>query len=237
MESRHPAGQTSAGTHPGLKAAQEVVVWPDPVSTVNQARPTISRIYEVDDETGRLVVQISTPPGEQAIERGVRLVVLAALPGSGLYYRHFEVDGRVVVSEAPSVKDALQIAAVDEWRRIERRQAERMHVSIAVAEVARAPASGGLWKIAGTIRNISASGLLLEANQRLEPNDQLQLEIPLFDGKPPLRAKAQVVRVVASPANTGTWFAGCRFEALQAVDRLRLNSALPRLPAGSPFIS
>jgi hypothetical protein len=109
-------------------------------------------------------------------------------------------------------------------------------VTIALGELQHYPASGGFRRLTATIRNISTSGLLLETNQRLEIDDRLELAIPLTDGKPPLRVRARVVRALVSPASASVWFAGCRFEGLHSNEQTRISQAMPRLPAGSPFI-
>jgi PilZ domain-containing protein len=119
---------------------------------------------------------------------------------------------------------------------MERRQADRASVSIVLTEAKRYPASGGFRRISATVRNISASGLLLETGDPLDVDDRLEFNVPLSDGKPPPAVRAIVIRTLVSPARVGVRFAGCRFEGLHATEQSRIRVAMPGLPAGSPFI-
>jgi PilZ domain len=232
MESSHePRPPHSAATHPGLRGQQEVVLWPDPVSAMHDPRPIVGVVRGVDEENGRIVLDVPTSGRDAANAIGSRIVLLAALAGNGLYYRHCDVDLQQSAASALAI-----LSATDDWRRIERRQADRASVSIPLGELQHYPASGGFRRVTATIRNISASGLLLETNQRLEVDDRLDLAIPLMDGKPALRVRARVVRALISPTSSGVWFAGCRFDGLHETEQTRIAQAMPHLPAGAPFI-
>jgi PilZ domain-containing protein len=237
MELSHdPSAETSAATHPGVHPEQEVVVWTDPVSASYEPRPIVGVVRNIDEETGRILVDVRTNGGDAASQLGARIVLMAARVSNGIYYRHCDVDFQGSPAPDTSLASGVLLSATDEWRRIERRQAERASVSIALGELQYYPASGGFRRLTATIRNISTSGLLLETSQRLDVDDRLELSIPLLDGKPSLRVRARVVRALVSPASSSVWFAGCRFESLHETEQKRISSAMPRLPAGSPFI-
>ena len=222
-----PTPQTTPLSAPSLHVGQQLVIWPDPVSIGDEPSPLLATVREVDEETGRMVVEPVGSVGWTASQPGTRVVVIAAAAGEGLYYRHCDLQMQ---------EQAILLAAADEWRRLERRQATRVSVAIPTGSVLRYATSGGFWRMEGIIRNISTSGLLLEAKQRVDVDDRLEMVISLFDGRPGLRVRARVVRVITSPVASAAWFAGCRFEGLHPNDQERLSGALPRLPAGEPFL-
>lgn len=234
MESSHDA--TPETTHPGVRQEQDVVLWPDPFSTAYEPRPIVGIVRAIDEETGRIVVEIPTIGLDAVSQLGSRVVLFVARAGNGIYYRHCDVDLQQSTARDAPLASGIRLSATDDWRRIERRQAERASVSIRLGELQHYPASGGFRRLSATIRNISTSGLLLESNQRLEVDDRLDLAIPLMDGQPALRVRARVVRALVSPASSCVWFSGCRFEGLHENEQKRISLAMPRLPAGSPFI-
>jgi|ERR1051326_51731 hypothetical protein len=234
MDSSHdPTPET---THPGVRTGQDVVLWPDPVSTGDELRPIVGVVQETDEETGRTFVEFPGAGLDVVRQLGSHVVLMAARTGNGIYYRHCEADLQHSPDGEAPLMPGILLSATDDWRRIERRQAERANVSIALGELQHYPAAGGFRRLKATIRNVSVSGLLLETNQRLEVDDRLQLAIALADGQPALRVRARVVRALASPANSSVWFAGCRFERLDPSDQKRISLAMPNLPPGSPFI-
>jgi hypothetical protein len=234
--SDNPTPPSNAATHPGVRSQQDVVLWPDPVSATYEPRPIVGVVRAIDEETGRILIEVPTIAHDAVKGISSRVVLLAALSGNGLYYRHCDVDLHQSPAADSSVVPVILLSATDDWRRIERRQADRASVSIPLGELQHYPASGGFRRLTATIRNISTSGLLLETNQRLDVDDRLELAIPLMDGQPALRVRARVVRALVSPASSNVWFAGCRFEGLHEQDQARISLAMPRLPAGSPFI-
>ena len=212
------------------------MLWPDPITATDEPQPTLGIVRNIDEETGRIVVDVRTNGLAPVSQLGSRVVLFAAMAGNGIYYRHCDVDVQRSATAGASLASGILLGATDDWRRIERRQAERASVSIALGELQHYPASGGFRRVRATIRNISTSGLLLETNQPLAADDRLELAIPLTDGKPSLRVRARVVRALVSPANSNVWFAGCRLEGLREDEQKRISLALPHLPAGSPFI-
>lgn len=234
--SHDSAPETSAATHPAVRLDQRVVLWPDPLSGPAEPLPRLGVVRDIDEETGRIVVDIATTGLDGTGQLGSRVVLFAALAGNGIYYRHCDVDVQQSATAGGSLTSGILLGASDDWRRIERRQAERASVSIALGELQHYPASGGFRRVRAIIRNISTSGLLLETNQPLEVDDRLELAVPLTDGKAALRVRVRVVRALVSPASSNVWFAGCRFEGLKEDEQKRISLAMPRLPAGSPFI-
>jgi hypothetical protein len=232
---QNPSAQPPGVMHPQIRTRQRVVLWPDPVGSTQEPRPIIGAVRDIDEETGRILVDTPAIRADAIAEVGSGVVLMAAQVGNGIYYRHCVVDVQRAISNQASLT-AIVLNATDDWRRMEHRQAERATVSIVLADAKRYPAAGGFRRIAATVRNISTSGLLLETGDPLEMDDRLELYIPLSDGKPPLAVRATVIRTLVSPARAGVRFAGCRFEGLHATDQSRIRVAMPALPAGSPFI-
>lgn len=234
---QNPRAEPAEASNPRVHTKQYVVLWPDPVSTRHEPQPIIGTIDEVDEEIGRIVVQVPAIRRKALSELGARVVLIAAATGDGIYYRQCDVDLKRSDAEQVSLTVTIPLSATDDWRRLQRRQAERTSVSIVLGEISCYPTSGGFRRLAATIRNISTSGLLLETGDPLQVDDELQLHIPLSDGKPPLRVRARVIRTLAAPPRPGVWFAGCRFEGLHANEQARIGKAMPGLPGGSPSIT
>ena len=235
MESAQNPSAQPAATRPEVRTGQYVVLWPEPVSATSD-RPIIGAVRSLDEETGRIVVEIPTIRRDAVSQLGANVVLMAAQTGSGIYCRHCELEPQRPLAAHGSPSTAVVLSASDEWSRIERRQAERANVAITISGAKRYPAAGGFRTMPAIIRNISTSGLLLETEHPVEIHDRLELIIPLSDGKPPLATRARVVRALISPTRPGVCFAGCRFEGLHPTEQSRILLAMPGLPAGSPVI-
>jgi c-di-GMP-binding flagellar brake protein YcgR len=175
-----------------------------------------TQLQQVDAATGRLIV---IWPTEQLrlfrIEPGQAVVVEFSRPGDALYNLETLVES-ATTEEPPR----LVLRPVDEWQRVQRRDAIRHPVDIRPSQAYRVPAGGQLEPFPAVIVDLSTSGMRMVTPAALDMFDQLEMAFGTPSGGAELRLRVNVVRI-APPRSVGhdAWEIGCQFVEPSSVER------------------
>jgi hypothetical protein len=177
----------------GIKVGQHVVLM---VGEEGHA----ARVEEIGD--GHLVLGLARRPDEALVAGTVATV--QAVDARGLH----RVTGTLDPDKRELDVVTLRWQAVED---IQRRQYVRVEVTC-IVEVRRR----GRDPIPTFTVNVSGSGFLLAGPDDLEEGEEVDLTVRLDDGRPPLAAKVEVVRI------TGDGFRGVHILDIAEADRERL---------------
>ena len=183
----------------------------------------------VDAGTERLIVErLSPTEGELETNEGTFVFALVTQTGDAHYIRAFRVEnlqrGRTEYGE---IRLLVVLRPSGRWQRIDRRRSERVELPDLQVEGVRKPATGGLLRFRGTLRDISEGGVLMMTDQRMLLQDIVEFDLPL---QPSVRVRARVLRVQGGTAPQ-TWQAGCIFEGLTLDQSARIGDYVARLAA------
>lgn len=207
---------------PRLVLGEHLLLLADPAETGVHADPTRCTLAHVDAATERLIVEAPAPADEELESAAGKFVfVLALEPGQAYYARAFRIEN---VQRPQPEPDASRVWLVlrpsGRWQRIERRRAERAAVPSLAVIGRRFPATGGVLRFDGELRDISEGGVLLAGTQRLQLQDMLEFDVPI---EPRFKVRVRVLRVQSSQAEPQTWLTGCTFEGLSLQDSARIR--------------
>jgi c-di-GMP-binding flagellar brake protein YcgR len=203
MLTQRGLGQTFS---PGLSIALEF-------EEDNLTQHLLSQVEEVDN--GRLWV---TMPARQT--------TFLALPIDTAVMLHvrreegaFALRARVVGCRwhpAP----VLELASIGEVMRRPPREYVRLRVTLIPTRAIVLDDDGAATRLAATIVNLSAGGVLLRSRQALRPGQEVHLTVELPPASGVITATARVLRVDLRRAERGVYYdAGCSFVALTETDR------------------
>jgi c-di-GMP-binding flagellar brake protein YcgR len=168
-----------------------------------------TRIEDEDGSGERLTVAWPTDRGRLVyIRLGETVRLAASLPGDALYATEVKI-----ASARQAHVPLLDLEISGDWKRLQRREAVRVSVSITprvaekVTPVARKP-------LRAAIRNISATGIQVQAREELGIGDRLALAFRLMPSGPELHLEADVRRIETLDHGR-VWQAGCQFVEIQ----------------------
>src|SRR5258708_26144153 len=180
---------------------------------VHALRP---QLQQVDPATGRLIV---IWPTEQLrlfrIGPGQAVVLEFTRPCDALYKLETLVES-ATTEEPPR----LVLRPVDEWQRVQRRDAIRHPVDIRPSEAHRVLPGGSTAPFSAVIGDLSTSGMRIVTPPALDMFDQLEMAFGTPSGGAELRLRVNVVRI-APPRSVGhdAWEIGCQVVEPRAVER------------------
>jgi c-di-GMP-binding flagellar brake protein YcgR len=143
------------------------------------------------------------------IRLGETIRLAASLPGDALY----AVEVKIVAARQANVP-LLDLEIVNDWKRLQRREAVRVNVAITprLAEKVTPAARKPLPRTA--ISNISATGIQVQSRDELGVGDRIALAFRLTSGGPELNLEADVRRIETLDHGR-VWQAGCQFVEVQ----------------------
>jgi len=175
-----------------------------------------TQLEQIDSATGRLIV---IWPTEQLrlfrVRPGQAVVVELSRPGDALYKLETLVES-ATTEEPPR----LVLRPVDEWQRVQRRDAVRHPVDIRPSQAQRVLPGGERQPFGCVIADLSTGGIRMTTTTELEIFEQLEMVFGTPSGGAELRLRVTVVRV-APPrsASHDAWEFGCQFVEPSAVER------------------
>ena len=175
-----------------------------------------TQLQQVDPATGRLIV---IWPTEQLrlfrLGPGQAVVVEFTRPGDALYKLETLVES-ATTEEPPR----LVLRPVDEWQRMQRRDAIRHPVDIRPSQAHRLLPGGERLAFSAVIVDLSTSGMRMVTTSSLDMFDQLEMAFGTPSGGAELRLRVNVVRI-APPRSAGhdAWEIGCQFVEPSTVER------------------
>jgi len=109
---------------------------------------------------------------------------------------------------------------VDDWQRVQRRDAVRHPVDIRPSQAHRILRGGERQPLSAVIVDLSTSGMRMATTSALDMFDQLEMAFGTPSGGAELRLRVNVVRI-APPRSVGhdAWEIGCQFVEPSAVER------------------
>jgi len=203
---REPAGAPELTPHQRLDLR---VVSDDGVHALR------TQLEQVDTATSRLVV---IWPTEQLrlfpLRPGQAVVVELSRPGDALYRLETLVES-ATTEEPPR----LVLRPVDEWQRVQRRDAVRHPVDIRPSHAHRVTASGERKPCSAVIVDLSTVGMRMATTTELNMFDQVEMVFGTPSGGAELRLRVTVVRVAPPRSAADAWEIGCQFVEPSAVER------------------
>ena len=175
-----------------------------------------TQLEHFDSATNRLVV---IWPTEQLrlfrIGPGQAVLVEFSRPGDALYKLETLVES-ATTEEPPR----LVLRPVDEWQRVQRRDAVRHPVDIRPSQAKRVLPGGERQPFSAVIIDLSTSGMRMVTPAALDMFDQLEMTFGTPSGGAELRLRVNVVRI-APPRSVGhdAWEIGCQFVEPSATER------------------
>jgi len=174
-----------------------------------------TQLEQVDTATSRLVV---IWPTEQLrlfpLRPGQAVVVELSRPGDALYRLETLVES-ATTEEPPR----LVLRPVDEWQRVQRRDAVRHPVDIRPSQAHRVTAGGERQPFSAVIVDLSTGGMRMATMTELEMFDQLEMVFGTPSGGAELRLRVTVVRVAPPRSMDDAWEIGCQFVEPSTVER------------------
>ncbi len=168
-----------------------------------------------DSATNRLVV---IWPTEQLrlfrLGPGQAVVVEFSRPGDALYKLETLVES-ATTEEPPR----LVLRPVDDWQRVQRRDAVRHPVDIRPSQAHRVLPGGELEPFSAVIVDLSTSGMRMTTTTALDMFDQLEIAFGTPSGGAELRLRVNVVRIAPPRSAADAWEIGCQFVEPSAVER------------------
>ncbi len=197
--------EREAGARPPLAVWQAVEVGlPDGEGGV---RWHASRLEGHDAASGW--VTVAWPMDQLSYVRvqvGQSALLGAPCSGDGVYMAEAAVEHATL--ERPA---RIVLRLTGGWRRVQRRQAVRLPVSILPREAALVVDDEPRPLIA-RIRDLSAGGVRLRCDREVRPGDRLALAFSLPGERREMRVRVEVRRVCPGDGPAGqVWDAGCRF--------------------------
>jgi c-di-GMP-binding flagellar brake protein YcgR len=175
-----------------------------------------SELAHVEPATGRLVVNWPTEKSLLfPLRPGQTVMVEISRPGDALYLRETTIE-----SATPEEPPRIVLRPVDDWQRVQRRDAIRHPCEIRPSLAQRVLPNGERQSFAVTIADLSTGGMRMATPTELTMFDQLELGFQTPSGGAELRLHMSVVRV-APPHGVGQlgWEIGCKFVEPSAVER------------------
>jgi c-di-GMP-binding flagellar brake protein YcgR len=175
-----------------------------------------TQLQHFDSATNRLVV---IWPTEQLrlfrLRPGQAVVVELSRPGDALFKLETLVES-ATTEEPPR----LVLRPVDDWQRVQRRDAVRHPVDIQPSQAHRVLPGGERQSFSAVIADLSTSGMRMTTTTELGIFDQLEMVFGTPSGGAELRLRVTVVRV-APPRSVGhdAWEFGCQFVEPSAGER------------------
>jgi c-di-GMP-binding flagellar brake protein YcgR len=180
------------------------------ISVPGQDTQWLPTRIEDEDGTGlRLTVAWPTHRGRLVYVRlGETMQLAASLPGDALY------STRVKIAAARQANvPLLDLEVEGEWKRLQRREAVRVNVSVRPRVADKA--TGATRKaLRAAITNISATGIKVQARDELRVGDRIALTFRLTEGGPELALEADVRRIEILDEGR-IWQAACHFVDIQ----------------------
>ena len=174
-----------------------------------------TQLEQVDTATGRLIV---IWPTEQLrlfrLRPGQAVVVELSRPGDALYRLETLVES-ATTEEPPR----LVLRPVDDWQRVQRRDAVRHPVDIRPSQAQRILAGGERQPFSAVIVDLSTGGMRIATTTELDMFDQLEMVFGTPSGGAELRLRVTVVRVAPPRSAADAWEIGCQFVEPSAVER------------------
>jgi c-di-GMP-binding flagellar brake protein YcgR len=174
-----------------------------------------TQLEQVETATGRLVV---IWPTEQLrlfrLRPGQAVVVELSRPGDALYRLETLVES-ATTEEPPR----LVLRPVDDWQRVQRRDAVRHPVDIRPNQAVRILAGGDRQPFSAVIVDLSTGGMRMATTTELEMFDQLEMLFGTPSGGAELRLRMTVVRVAPPRSVDDGWEIGCQFVEPSAGER------------------
>jgi c-di-GMP-binding flagellar brake protein YcgR len=174
-----------------------------------------TQLEQVETATGRLVV---IWPTEQLrlfrLRPGQAVVVELSRPGDALYRLETLVES-ATTEEPPR----LVLRPVDDWQRVQRRDAVRHPVDIRPNQAVRILAGGDRQPFSSVIVDLSTGGMRMATTTELEMFDQLEMLFGTPSGGAELRLRMTVVRVAPPRSVDDGWEIGCQFVEPSAGER------------------
>jgi c-di-GMP-binding flagellar brake protein YcgR len=174
-----------------------------------------TQLEQVETATGRLVV---IWPTEQLrlfrLRPGQAVVVELSRPGDALYRLETLVES-ATTEEPPR----LVLRPVDDWQRVQRRDAVRHPVDIRPNQAVRILAGGDRQPFSTVIVDLSTGGMRMATTTELEMFDQLEMLFGTPSGGAELRLRMTVVRVAPPRSVDDGWEIGCQFVEPSAGER------------------
>src|SRR5882672_880286 len=175
-----------------------------------------TQLEQIDAATGRLIV---IWPTEQLrlfrVRPGQTVVVELSRPGDALYKLETLVES-ATTEEPPR----LVLRPVDEWQRVQRRDAVRHPVDIRPSQAHRVLPGGSREPFSAVLVDLSTSGMRMVTTTALDMFDQLEMVFGTPSGGAELRLRVTVVRVAPPRAAVhDAWEFGCQFVEPSAVER------------------
>ncbi len=174
-----------------------------------------TQLEQVDTATSRLVV---IWPTEQLrlfpLRPGQAVVVELSRPGDALYRLETLVES-ATTEEPPR----LVLRPVDEWQRVQRRDAVRHPVDIRPSQAQRVTAGGERQPFSAVIVDLSTGGMRMATTTELDMFDQVEMVFGTPSGGAELRLRVTVVRVAPPRSAADAWEIGCQFVEPSAVER------------------
>lgn len=177
-----------------------------------------TQLEHLDPATGRLEV---IWPTEQMRLFGLRpgqpvKVELSRL-GDALYTRE-----TVIESATTAQPPRLILRPVDDWQRVQRRDAVRHPVEIGPSQAQRILPGGGRRLFSALIIDLSTGGLRLTTKAELEMFDHLELTFGTPSGGSELRLRVTVVRAAPPRSIDDAWEIGCQLIEPSAIERAQI---------------
>ncbi len=174
-----------------------------------------TQLQHFDSATNRLVV---IWPTEQLrlfrLRPGQAVVVELSHPGDALYKLETLVES-ATTEEPPR----LVLRPVDDWQRVQRRDAVRHPVDIRPSEVHRLLDGGERQPFSAVIVDLSTSGMRMATATELDMFDQLEMVFGTPSGGAELRLRVNVVRIAPPRSAADAWEIGCQFVEPSAGER------------------
>jgi c-di-GMP-binding flagellar brake protein YcgR len=174
-----------------------------------------TQLQHFDSATNRLIV---IWPTEQLrlfrLGPGQAVVVEFSRPGDALYKLETLVES-ATTEEPPR----LVLRPVDEWQRVQRRDAVRHPVDIRPSQAYRVLPGSELEPFSAVIVDLSTSGMRMTTTTELDMFDQLEMVFGTPSGGAELRLRVNVVRIAPPRSAADAWEIGCQFVEPSAVER------------------
>jgi c-di-GMP-binding flagellar brake protein YcgR len=195
---------------PPLTIGQRVEVGLSRPGEDTQWLPT--RIEDEDGSGQWLTVAWPTDHGRLVYVRlGQTIELAASAPGDALYSSHAKIS-----AARNAAVPLLDLEVLGDWRRLQRREAVRISVSIRPRLAERIIGDSRKPFRAG-ISNISATGLQVRSHEELRIGDHVMLAFVLPDGVKELTLESVVRRVdILQHVTPQVWQAGCQFVTIDA---------------------
>ncbi|MCC6628033.1 MAG: flagellar brake protein [Chloroflexi bacterium] len=188
---------------------------------------TIALEFEEESLTQHVLSQVTEAGGGRLwVTMPMRRAAYVPLPVDTLVMLHvkreegaFALRARVIGCRWQPAP-VLELASLGEIVRRPPREYVRLRVRLIPARVVVLDDDGGETRLAATIVNLSAGGVLLRSRQALRPGQQVALTIELPPARGVIHATTRVLRVDLRQAERGVYYdAGCSFIALTEADR------------------